>query len=72
MNKPEIFVEILPTGRIKAEIRGVKGKGCMEYARLLEEVVGTLQSVEHTSEYYEPEQQVTLLGHTDLHLDQMR
>lgn len=72
MNKPEIFIEILPTGQIKAEIRGVKGKGCMEYARLLEEVVGTLQSVEHTSEFYEPEQQATLLGSTDIHLDQSR
>jgi hypothetical protein len=72
MNKPEIFIEISPKGEVKAEIRGAKGKACMQYAKLLEEIVGTMTSVEHTAEYYEPDEQVSLFGESNLHIDQSR
>lgn len=38
---------------VKVHISGVKGPGCMEYAKLLEQIVGRMEDVEHTWEYYE-------------------
>lgn len=54
MEQHDFEVEISKDGRVRVHIRGVKGKGCLDYAKFLQEIVGRTQSEELTSEYYEP------------------
>lgn len=49
----EIEISISRDGRVKVQVSGVKGPACMEYARLFERVIGTIEEEEHSSEYYE-------------------
>lgn len=49
----ELEISISKDGQVKVHISGVKGPACMEYAKLLERVVGPIEDVEHTWEYYE-------------------
>ena len=53
MAAKEIEVSIGKDGMVKVHISGIKGPGCMEYAKLFERIVGTMEEVDHTSEYYE-------------------
>lgn len=55
MESHEMEVEIGKDGKVRVHIRGAKGKGCIEYARFLEQVIGKIQSQELTAEYYEPD-----------------
>ncbi len=54
MDEHAIEIEILKDGTVKARVTGAKGPACLEYAKLLEKIVGTITSSERTSEYYEP------------------
>ncbi len=72
MKNHDIFIEITPKGEVRAEIKGAKGPSCLQYAKLLQEIVGSITSQELTSEYYEPDEGVTLHGESSLHLDQSR
>ena len=47
-------------------VKGVKGKGCQEYAKWLTNIVGKLKSEQLTSEYYEPETKVRIDLHQEL------
>jgi hypothetical protein len=58
MNAREFDVIISPDGTVEVQVRGIKGRGCIEVAKWFEEVVGELQSRELTSEFYDPEEQV--------------
>jgi hypothetical protein len=60
MENHDILIEIGPDGRVKASVAGAKGKACMQYAKLLEEIVGKITSTELTSEFYEPDSSVRL------------
>ena len=60
MKNHEIEIEIGPHGEVRATISGVKGKGCLKYAELLEQIVGKITSQELTSEYYEPDEAVEI------------
>jgi len=53
MAAKEIDVSISKDGMVKVHISGIKGPGCMEYAKLFERIVGTTEDVDHTWEYYE-------------------
>jgi len=53
MASHELEIEITPTGEVKAHVKGVKGPGCMEYVKLLQEILGSSGDVTRTSEYYE-------------------
>lgn len=53
MAEHNIEIEISKAGEVTAHIKGVKGKGCLAYGKILEEVVGTIKSQQLTSEYYE-------------------
>lgn len=49
-----LTVRILPDGSIQAETRGLKGKSCVKYMRLLEEILeAEVVSSAYTPEYYE-------------------
>ena len=54
---PEHKVEIVisPSGEVRVHIKNVKGKGCLEYATWMTEIVGKIKDQKLTSEYYEPD-----------------
>lgn len=54
MQNHDIEIEITKEGKVRATIRGVKGAGCLEYAKLLESIIGPKVDQELTAEYYEP------------------
>jgi hypothetical protein len=52
--KTEFEIEIDPSGEVKVHIKGIKGKGCMQYAELFKNIVGEIKQQNFTSDYYEP------------------
>jgi hypothetical protein len=56
MAQHDIEITITKTGEVKAHIKGVKGKGCGSYKKLLADIVGKIKQEQATSEYYEPEE----------------
>jgi len=54
--KKRIKIEIFSDGTIQAETHGIKGKKCMDYIKILEEILEaeTVDS-DHTPEYFEKE-----------------
>ena len=55
MAQHDVEIIISKTGEVKVHVKGVKGKGCLEYAEWLAEVVGKVKDRQLTSEYYEPD-----------------
>jgi hypothetical protein len=55
MAQHEVDITISKTGEVKVHIKGVKGKGCLVYAKWLSELVGKVKNQQLTSEHYEPE-----------------
>jgi hypothetical protein len=55
MAQHEVDITISKTGEVKVHIKGVKGKGCLAYAKWLSELVGKVKNQQLTSEHYEPE-----------------
>ena len=53
METHEFEIEIKPGGEVRVHVKGVKGPGCLEYARMLEEILEQEGTQELTSEYYE-------------------
>ena len=58
MPQREFEILISPTGEVELQVKGYKGKTCLEAMRLFETIVGELKSQTHTSEYYEPDEVV--------------
>jgi hypothetical protein len=58
MPQREFEISIGKTGEVELHIKGFKGRGCAEVAKMFEEIVGEMKSQQHTSEMYEPEEQV--------------
>ncbi|MFC7679088.1 DUF2997 domain-containing protein [Paenibacillus sp. GCM10028914] len=57
MSKKSIRIQIFADGQIKADVMGVKGKSCMDYAEVLEQLLDAEIVDSHfTAEYYENEQ----------------
>ena len=55
----ELDITIAPDGTLKLDIKGAKGKACLETAELFKKLVGPQQSRKLTSEYYEPDTHIT-------------
>jgi Protein of unknown function (DUF2997) len=51
----ELEVIVTPSGEVRVEVKGAKGKACLEYVELFQERVGRVKQKRLTSEYYEPE-----------------
>jgi len=64
----EIIIE--KNGQVKIHVKGVKGKGCMEYAKWLTEIIGKVQDQTMTSEYYEPEEKARIEIKQDVKLNE--
>lgn len=60
MQSHDIIIKITKEGKVEAEIRGAKGKACLQYAKLLESIVGKTVQQELTAEYYEPDSAVII------------
>ena len=69
MAQHEAEITISKNGEVKIHIKGVKGKGCVEYARWLTEIVGKVKSQQLTSEYYEPETKARIELRQELQTD---
>ena len=49
-------IKLLPDGTIQMETEGVKGKKCMDYAKVLERLTDAkIYKLEKTDEYYQKE-----------------
>lgn len=52
----QIQLRVYPDGRVEAVVRGVKGKRCTDYIKVLEDVLqAEVLESEYTPEYYETE-----------------
>lgn len=58
MEQREFDITIGTDGKVEVHISGYKGKGCLEAVKFFQEIVGSLQSQQETSEFYEPEEEV--------------
>jgi hypothetical protein len=58
MKAREFDVTIGSDGIVEVHVKGYKGRGCLEAAKLFEQIVGQLQAQRLTAEYYDPEEQV--------------
>ncbi len=51
----ELEVTITPSGEVRVEVKGAKGKGCLQYLELFEERIGRVKQKRTTPEFYEPD-----------------
>ena len=58
MSQREFNIVINPDGSVELEVKGYKGRSCLEAARMFEKIVGELKAQRETSEYYEPDEVV--------------
>ncbi len=58
MQEREFDITIAPDGSVELQVKGIKGKGCLQVAKLFEQIVGEIKSQEVTTEFYEPDEQV--------------
>ncbi|HDS09899.1 MAG TPA: DUF2997 domain-containing protein [Firmicutes bacterium] len=55
--KRELEIIIDKEGRVSVKIKGFPGKACNDVAKILEDALGEIKEEEHTSEYYEQEEE---------------
>jgi hypothetical protein len=65
MAQHEVEITISKSGEVRVHVKGVKGKGCLEYAAWLAEVVGKVKDRQLTSEYYEPDTKARIELYTE-------
>lgn len=53
--KSEIDITIGEDGVVTLNVKGAKGKSCLDLTRFLEEELGVVTQRTHTSEYYQEE-----------------
>lgn len=70
MAQHDVEIIISQTGEVKVHVKGVKGKGCLEYAKWLTRVVGKVKDRQLTSEYYEPETKARIELTQDLNIQE--
>jgi len=54
----EFEITIGPDGSVELQVKGYKGKRCLEAVKMFEQIVGGVQSQRLTDEYYDPEEEV--------------
>ncbi len=58
MKQREVEITIKPDGKVEVHINGYKGKSCMNVVSAIESLVGKVENLQYTSEYYEPDEVV--------------
>lgn len=67
----KVEVKILPNGKIEATTLGVKGKSCLEYIAILEQLLEAKTSEsKFTDEYYMTETQTDIMQDQTINLEQ--
>ena len=57
----KLIIKIKKDGTVEAETKGIKGKRCEDYAKIIEQLTDSkIISKEYTREYYEEEQEQTI------------
>lgn len=59
MAQEELEIEISPTGKVTVRTIGVKGPRCVDLGEMVARIIGSIESSQLTSEYYEIEGQAT-------------
>ena len=55
----KLIIKIRKDGTIEAETKGIKGKKCEDYIKVIEELTNSkVIDKEYTSEYYETEEEI--------------
>jgi len=60
MQQREFEITVGPDGSVEVHIQGYKGKGCLEAAKMFQQIVGEMQSQRETAEFYQPEENVRI------------
>jgi len=63
MARHELEIVISPDGVIEVEVKGAKGKKCLEYLEVFNSV-GIVTDKRLTGEYYAPESEVSITNQT--------
>jgi hypothetical protein len=58
MKQREFEIRIAPDGTVEVEVKGFKGKRCLDAVKVFEQMIGEIQSRRLTTEYYDPEEDV--------------
>lgn len=58
MTQREFELTIGSDGTVELQVKGYKGKSCLEAARWFEQLIGEIKSQTRTGEFYEPDEQV--------------
>jgi len=54
----KLIIKIKKDGTVEAETKGIKGKKCDDYVKIIEELTNSKTvNLEHTKEYYEDEEE---------------
>ncbi|MEO0136359.1 MAG: DUF2997 domain-containing protein [candidate division WOR-3 bacterium] len=53
MSKTELEIIIDENGEVHLDIKGVKGKKCVEIAEIVKGIIGEMKSKNHKPEFYE-------------------
>jgi hypothetical protein len=56
----KIIFKVLPDGNVKFEIKGIKGKKCIDFTKDFEEAIGEVVQRYYTSEFYQTESEISL------------
>ena len=58
MKQREFEIRIAPDGTVEVEVKGYKGKRCLDGVKVFEQMIGEIRSRRLTTEYYDPEEDV--------------
>ena len=63
-------IRLLPNGEIQMETVGIKGKKCLDYIKVLQQLVNVkITETQLTNEYYETESEIVSTDNTQIRLD---
>lgn len=58
MDKREMKITIGKDGNVSYEVKGVKGEGCKDLTKFLDDALGEVKSSDNTTEFYEGDVQI--------------
>lgn len=62
----QLKIRLFPDGKVQGETEGIKGKGCLDYVNILEQLTGARAvDSDYTDEYYEQENSLTEENYTE-------
>lgn len=67
MKNEELEIEIDATGRVRVLTKGIKGKACLDYVEIFNQLLGPVQSQELTPEFNQIENRVETQNQAQVH-----